>query len=111
MHIFIFFVYYSNRPIRRDKMVEWFENGRPGDRYATSGLHDTIKKMLEFIQICLLTDNNRPNCQQFLDAMNNWSVTDDEVRKEPEFSTQMKYLDLFDKFFVNFIRYKLGIDN
>ena len=95
-------------------MVDWFDNERPGDLYATSVLHDRFEKMLEFIRDCLLEKDyhNRPNCDKFLDAMNSWSVTDEEVMKDPKFSSQMTYLDQFDnKFFINFIRNKLGIDN
>ena len=69
--------------------------------------------MLTFIGFCLMVEDyhERPDCQQFLDAMERWAITSDQVTSDPNFQEQINFLTQFnDKFLNNFIDNKLNMN-
>ena len=98
-----------NNSIPITEWVNWFKADH-GHIYADTVLNDKFKAMMAFLRTCLVANNykDRPNCQQFLEAMNEWSVSADLVREE--FKNQRSNLDGYD-FFLNYLNFRLNTIN
>ena len=99
----------SNKAISRDDWKKWF-NDSHGQFYTDKDLK--IKDILTYLAYCLMVEDyhNRPDCQQFLDAMEGWAITADQVTTDLDYQAQINSLTNFnDQFLNNFIYDKLRI--
>ena len=90
----------------------WF-GANPGQVYGNTDLNEKIQALLTFLGNCLMIEDyhNRPDCQQFLDAMEDWAITADQVKSDPNFQEQIISVTQFnDKFLNNFIANKLRMN-